>query len=720
MRGRLMRRILSGGVLLSLGLVAAHAAVEAWMEARAVLALEEASRRLPEGSRLVWDRLDAQPLRLAVVLEGVRLALPPGGAVRGLEVGSVRLAQATGRVDSLGRTGSVRAGELRIELAEGRGTLQAAEVEGDAVEIEALQRALAAPDPLAALGELRLGPVRARDATLEAPGGRLVVPRIAIGGYAERRLEGLALEGLAAEGRAGGRARLDSLEAGLLDLRALEPAALAAVENDPAGLLALIDRLAIEAVRLRGLEFRAGDDGLRLSALGLERAGSGRIENFALDGLAIDGEGKGRGELGHLSLALLDWSRVRLDRLAAAAARLGEAARDAEEEDGDGDDAEETEPAQDPEDGGEATAEAGSADQPPSEPGEPGGEAETLATSFAGLELAGELLELRIGPIRLDRLAAGDRQAGLALRHFSFDGLEAGRLGALSLEGFEARGEEGWAVRLAAYEQSAVTVGPADLAARVEAAPRTTEGLQALTAELARLPWQGSSALTGLALEKDGRTGFAAGRFAVALDETGPRKRTRVSLDDLVVDPGVLGDEQAAASRQWTGTDRIELRARLATLYDEASREVALEELSFDAARQLAVRLSFLARLGADPAVDPVTASTDAELVRAELELRDQGAIDRFLAGMEQQMRKKRPELVKQLVRDFRREEPGRSLLDQKRAAELEKFLLKPRVLVIRLVPAEPVSFLAGFMGAVATPGQAVKTLGLSIEARGD
>jgi len=59
-----------------------------------------------------------------------------------------------------------------------------------------------------------------------------------------------------------------------------------------------------------------------------------------------------------------------------------------------------------------------------------------------------------------------------------------------------------------------------------------------------------------------------------------------------------------------------------------------------------------------------------------------------------------------------------RSLLDQKRAGELEKFLTKPRVLVIRLAPPKPVTFMAAFMGVLATPGQAAKTLGLTIEAR--
>lgn len=81
---------------------------------------------------------------------------------------------------------------------------------------------------------------------------------------------------------------------------------------------------------------------------------------------------------------------------------------------------------------------------------------------------------------------------------------------------------------------------------------------------------------------------------------------------------------------------------------------------------------------------------------------------------------KKRADFVKQLIRDLRAEEPLRSLLDQKRTSELEKFLLKPRVLVVRLAPAQPVSFMAAFLGMLATPGQAAKTLGLAIEARED
>jgi len=39
-------------------------------------------------------------------------------------------------------------------------------------------------------------------------------------------------------------------------------------------------------------------------------------------------------------------------------------------------------------------------------------------------------------------------------------------------------------------------------------------------------------------------------------------------------------------------------------------------------------------------------------------------------------------------------------------------------VLVVRLVPPKPVTFMAAFMGVLATPGQAAKTLGLTIEAR--
>lgn len=706
-----MRRVLSGGVLLSLGLLAAHGAVEAWVEARAVVALEAAARSLPEGARLSWARLDARPLRLALEIEDVRLDLPAGHAVRSIGLGTLRLAQAGGGVDRIGRLGAARATDLVIQLPEDRGTLRIAELEGEGVEIEALQQALASPDPLAALAELRLGPVRARDLVLEGQGGRLVLPSLAIEGYAERRLRGFASAGLELKGSDGETARLQRLSVALLDLHALDEPALAEAGQDSAAAFALLDRLAIEAVRVEGLEFRSGEDSVRLAGLGLGRAGGGRVESFALDGLAIETE-DGRGELAQFSLALLDWSAVRIDRLATAAALLADAAAEAEGEAEQGEGEQDTNGGQD---GNDGTADADDQAEPESEPAD---EAAMLARSFAGLELAGELLRLRIGPIRIERLAAGGGEAGLALGRFAFEGLEAGRLGALALEGVEARGGEGVTVRLASWQQSALRLGPVDLAERVEAAPRTVEGLQALSAEAARLPWQGSAVLAGLAVEREGRTGFALGRFALDLEETGPRKRTIVTLDDLLLDPAALGAEEAAAGLQAVGSERLALRARFATAFDQASHELALEELSIDAPGQLAVRLSLQARLGADPTVDPVTAWTDAELLRAEFVLRDQGAVERFLAGTASGSPKKRPDLAKELVRDIRREEPGRSLLDNRRAGELEKFLTEPRSLVIRLAPPKPVSFLAALMGTVATPAQAARTLGLSIEAR--
>ncbi|MEJ5231721.1 MAG: hypothetical protein WHV64_05945, partial [Geminicoccaceae bacterium] len=154
-----MRRWLSGGVLLSLGLFAGHAAVEAWMEARAVFALEEAARRLPEGARLAWGRLDARPLRLALEIDGVRLDLPDHAGVRSLEVGTLRLARAGGGVESLGRVAAVRAENVAVELAQGGGTVRIGAVEGAQVDVDALTAALARPEPWRALAELRLGPL---------------------------------------------------------------------------------------------------------------------------------------------------------------------------------------------------------------------------------------------------------------------------------------------------------------------------------------------------------------------------------------------------------------------------------------------------------------------------------------------------------------------------------------------------------------------------------
>lgn len=704
MRGWTMRKVLSGGVLLSLGLFAAHAAVEAWVEARAVLELERMAAGLPEGARLTWTRLDARPLHLALDLEGLRLDLPSGGTVRSLELGTLRLAQAGGGVDSLGRVGAVVGGELVVRLADDRGTLRAAQVEGDSVDIQALETALAAPDPMAALEALRLGPVRAREVTLDGQGSRLQLQSLAVQGYAERRLQGLALDGLELSGPGGEEIRLRAFSLGLLDLAALDEALAAA--DDPVALLAGLDRLRLDAVRLADLELRWPEGGLRLEGFGLERAGQGRVESFALDGLqAFEGDDLRVG-LGHLSLALLDWSRVRLDRLVDAGARLVAVARALEEEEEDVDD-----PSSEEEPG--STAEAEGRVEADGEPA-----ADDLATSFASLELAGEIVRLRIGPIRLERLDGGTPEGGVSLARFAFEGLEAGRLGALELAGVAARGEEGWTARLGRYEQSALTVGPVDLAERVERAPRTSEGLQELLAELARQSWQGRFVLAGWALEREGRLGFGIERLALAFEEDGPRKRTTVALDDLVLDPVALGVDDAAAGLDAMSTDRLALRGRLATVYDQSSQDVAIEDLTIDAPGQAAVGFTLAARLGADPAIDPVTASTDAALVRAELVLRDQGAVERWLARSEKERRRKRADLAKELVRELRREEPGRSLLDQRRAGEIEKFLARPRTLVIRLAPPKPVGFLAVFMGMMASPAQAARTLGLAIEAR--
>jgi len=224
--------------------------------------------------------------------------------------------------------------------------------------------------------------------------------------------------------------------------------------------------------------------------------------------------------------------------------------------------------------------------------------------------------------------------------------------------------------------------------------------------------------LSGLALDKNGLRGFGIERAALALEQQGSKKATRFELTGLLLDPAVMDDEELRGSLAMAGIDRLQLGFRLASVFDEASLEAALDPLELDAPGFLGLRTSVLGKLGADPAVDPVTASTDAVLRRAELRLEDKGLIDRQLQEMAEQSRKKRADLAKELVRDLRSDEPMRSLLDQKRAGELEKFLAKPRVLVIRLVPPKPVTFMAAFMGVLATPGQAAKTLGLTIEAR--
>ncbi|MCL6608585.1 MAG: hypothetical protein K6T74_10885 [Geminicoccaceae bacterium] len=696
-----MRRWLSGGVLLSLSLVAGHAAVEAWMEARAVFALEEASRQLPEGSRLAWQRLDARPLRLALDVEGVRLDLPASARVRALEVGTLRLAQAAGGVDSLGRVGSVRAENVTIELADDGGTVRIAAIEGDRVDIDALTAALARPQPWEALGELRLGPLALEDLTFVQGDATLRVPRLAIAGWAERRLEGLALEALEARDGLGSGIGIGALALDRLDLHAADPATLEQLGADPMELLGFVDRLRIDGLRLADLSFGDGAERLDLARLELGRLGQGRLEAFRLERFEVE-SAEGRGDLALAEIERIDWSRVRLERLVRAGTLLGELAAVAREA---------AEAAEEDEDG--ASDEAATDD--PAE----GTEEQALAGSFAGLEFAAELARLELGTIRVEGLVAGEPAgSGAELDRFRWDGLVERRFGAIELAGLRGRGEDGVELRLERFEQSAVTVAPPDFAERVERAPRTPEALQELTAELARLPWDSRTVLAGLALDKNGLRGFGIERAALALEQQGSKRATRFELTGLLLDPAVMEDEELKGSLAMAGIDRLQLGFRLASVFDEASLEAALDPLELDAPGFLGLRTSVLGKLGADPAVDPVTASTDAVLRRAELRLEDKGLIDRQLREMAEQSRKKRADLAKELVRELRSDEPMRSLLDQKRAGELEKFLAKPRVLVIRLVPPKPVTFMAAFMGMLATPGQAAKTLGLTIEAR--
>ena len=697
-----MRRWLSGGILLSLGLVAGHAALEAWMEARAVFALEELARRLPEGATLAWGRLDARPLRLALEIAGVRLDLPDRAGLRSLEVGTLRLAQGAGGVTSLGRAGAVRAENVEIELADDGGTVRIAAIEGDRVDIDALTAALARPQLWEALGELRFGPLALEDATYVRGDATSRVSRLSIGGWAERRLEGLALEALEARDGLGGVLGIGSLALDRLDLHAADPATSAQLGADPMELLGFLDRLRIDGLELADLSFGDGTERIGLARLALGRLGEGRLEAFRLERLAIE-SADGRGELALAEIERIDWSRVRLERLLGAGWLLDELAAMAREA---------AEAAEEDEDG--ASDEAAT-----DEPAE-GIEEQELAGAFAGLEFAAELARLEVGRIRVEGLVAGEPAgAGAELDRFRWDGLAERRFGAIELAGLRGRGGDGAELRLERFEQSAVTIVPPDFAERVERAPRTPEALHELTAELARLPWDSRTLLAGLALEKNGRRGFGIERAALALEQRASKKATRFELTGLLLDPAVMmDDEELKGSLAMAGIDRLQLGFRLASVFDETSLEAALDPLELDAPGFLGLRVSVLGRLGADPVVDPVTASTDAVLQRAELRLEDKGLIDRQLETMAEKARKKRADLAKQLVRDLRSDEPMRSLLDQKRAAELEKFLTEPRVLVIRLVPPKPVTFMAAFLGVLATPGQAAKTLGLAIEAR--
>jgi hypothetical protein len=706
-----MRRWLSGGVLLSLGLFAGHAAVEAWMEARAVFALEEAARRLPEGARLAWGRLDARPLRLALEIDGVRLDLPDHAGVRSLEVGTLRLAQAGGGVESLGRVAAVRAENVAVELAQGGGTVRIGAVEGAQVDIDALTAVLARPEPWRALAELRLGPLALEELELVDGDASVRVPRLSLGGWADRGLETLVLERLEARDGTGGGLKLATLAIDRLDLEAADPDTLDRLGEDPMAFLALVDRLRIDGFRLAELSAGDGADRLDLARFELGRLGQGRLDGFRLERLEIEGA-EGRGDLALAEIERADWSRVRLERLVRAGTLLGELAAELDQPadeaaEGDGEEA------------ADESAEASGTDPAASDDTMPSEEEKQLAASFAGLELAAELARLEIGTVRIERLAAGERGgAGVELERLRWDGIADRRVGAIELAGLLFRGEDAVQVGLARFEQSPVTIAPPDFAERLERAPRTAEALQELTTELARLPWDSRTLLAGFGLDKAGRRGFGIERAALTLAQQGTTKTTRFELDGLVLDPAVMEEEQLRGTLAAAGIDRLQLAARLVSSFDEASLDAALDPFALDAPSFLAVRTSLFGKLGADPAVDPVTASADSVLVRAEIRLEDKGLIDRQLEAMAQEAGKKRADLVEELLRDLRSEEPMRSLLDRKRAAELQKFLNAPRVLVIRLAPTKPVSFMAAFMGLLATPGQTAKTLGLTIEAR--
>ncbi|MCS7267281.1 MAG: hypothetical protein NZ704_04405 [Geminicoccaceae bacterium] len=715
-----MRRLVSGGVLLSLGLFAAHAAVEAWMEARAVFALEEARRRLPEGAQLDWRRLDAEPLRLALHLEGVRLELPPGAPVRRLEAGTLRLAQAGPATPAdLGRRARARARDVVVELAEDRGTVRIGAIEGAQLDIEAFTAALSAPDPWQELRSLALGEMAIEDLRFETRDGDFSLARLALASYADQRLEGFVLERLEGRGPADEKGDLASLSIDRLDLGGVDWDALAAAGPDPATLSALLDRTRVAGLRLVDARLSSRDARLGIARFELAQLGEGRLEGFRIEELGFE-QPEGRAALALLELARVDWSRVNFERLFRAGELLGDSLVRVAREMGSGSEEESANGAGS--ENGEGTENGAEARQPETAPDaeeEEVSEDEALARSFAGLEFLAELTRLEIGPIRIERLGAHDAAgSGVGLERLRWDGLRDRRIGAFELAGVAFRGEDKSELRLERFEQSAVLIAPRDFAERLEAAPRTAEALQSLQAELARLPWDSRTWLSGLAYARDGRTVFGIGRIALRLDQQGSRKRADFELAELLLDPEGLSEEDFRATLLAAGIDRLRLGVRLLSTYDEASLETVLDPLEFDAPGLLALRTSLVARLGADPALDPVTASTDSQLVRAEIRLQDKGLIDRQIDRMAKEAGKKRADFVKQLLREIRSEDPLRSLLDAKRAAEVEKFLLKPRVLVIRLLPPKPVTFVGAFMGLLTTPAQAVKTLGLAIEAR--
>ena len=682
------RRTLVAGLLGSTAMLGAYVVAGAWIEREATSRLDALSQQLPSGTKLQWQRIEAQPFSLGLKIEQIRLALPEHRLVREVMAGELVLAQTT--PDLGAPLGRARASDVRVTLVDG-GELVIGAVAGRDVDVQMLTEALRSPDGLAALIDAELAPLELTDVSLVDGESTASMARLAIGGYADRRLVDFAVERLEMASPVLGTLRLAELSAREIDVAAptREP-----WPDDLVDIFRLLDRATLAGIKITGLNYRGDQGTIALVDLGLGHAGGGRLEGFTVDGLGIaDALSDGHMGLDRLELALLDWRAVDLDRLAAAATILeGETG---DEENADDETEEETE-----------------------EPEDTSAEPDELAVEFAGLEVLGQTIKVVMGPLSVEGFGFADGDSRADLRNLQFGGQSGGHAERLLLEGLSfSGGEDGWTLRLGQLAQEPVQFAVADLAERLAASERTPEALQELTVAMAEQTWQTRTTFRRIELQREELTVFGIEALDLAMSEDGTKRKLDFSADNVLVDLGVVNEHMATDGIVPSGIDRLIFSLRLKNWLDSADQGFEVETFAIDAPGLGASSLSLRASLGADLARDPTTALSEGSLVGAELRYRDAGYVERWLQDLEADSGEHRDLLVAGLIKRLRAAEPGRSLLDQERGAQLEAFLKRPRTLIVSLKPAKPVPFSTIAVQGMAQPRQLVKTVGLQIRA---
>lgn len=745
------KAVLLGGLLVTVGGFTGHAAIDAWADRYGAAQLEELRRRLPPGATLSWASLDVEPWQRSVRLTDLRLDLPASGVVGGagivagrtgieqLAVGEVVLTAAgpnpLGGLDTLGRA---RLADVTVALADG-GTLHADVVVGDEVDVRTLREALASPGGLLGLADARLGALDVEKLVWTSDADKLEVERLGWRGYAQRRLEGLRLHGIRLGGADPGSLSLDDLALESVDGAGVNwPEVAELLESDPVAALAALAPFELRGLTLGGVNFADDQATLALTSFGVQRLGQGRLEGVLIEQLgATSPSDGGRFAVQHLSLGYLDWQAIDLARLAQAAAMLEASEPDDAAVDGEpGAEDEATtddeampedevtgdEPAGDDETAGtdteedEATDEADATEPPSDESAAEDGPAD-IEQSFAGLELMAQLMRLKGGELRVEGLSGGDREGHFTLGSFRVGGFEPGRFGGSVMRNLVADVTGKGRLSIEEASSDPVTFPPVDLEAKLETVPRTEEALAALIMDLWAGTWRGHSMLRNLRMETNGRPFLGLARIETTMSEEGPRKRTVVTFDQIFADLPALDQDGSTAVLQAFGIERLLLNVVLDLAYDTEQRAIELDRLGLDAPGIAALDTRFKLTLGGDPVVDPMVAMTETALVAAELTYRDAGLVDRLLQQMERDTRRKRADIVKDLLAQARTLEIGRLVLTPQRAQQVETFLRKPRTLVVALRPKEPMALSNLAMGAIAAPQLFVQAAGIEIKA---